>query len=91
MDELKLELHSPITEEEWDLITDVDLDRTPSVMFHTKHGKDVEYVKAKHGRWIKRGDNSWECSVCHEISCCNGSYCVDCGADMRGGENEKSM
>ena len=45
MDELKLELHSPITEEEWDLITDVDLDHTPSVMFHTKHGKDVEYVK----------------------------------------------
>lgn len=36
----------------------------------------------KHGRWIKRGDNSWECSVCHEISCCNGNYCVDCGAKM---------
>ena len=34
----------------------------------------------KHGRWIERGDNSWECSVCHEISCCNGNYCVDCGA-----------
>lgn len=41
-----------------------------------------EYVKVKHGRWIKRGDNSWECSVCHEISCCNGNYCVDCGARM---------
>ena len=56
--------------------------------------KDVPTIEAepvKHGRWIKRGDNSWECSVCHEISCCNGSYCVDCGADMRGGENEKSM
>ena len=43
-----------------------------------------EYVKVKHGRWIKRGDNSWECSVCHEISCCNGNYCVDCGARMDG-------
>ena len=36
----------------------------------------------KHGRWIKRGVLSWECSVCHEISCCNGNYCVDCGARM---------
>lgn len=41
----------------------------------------------KHGRWIKRGDNSWECSVCHEISCCNGNYCVDCGARMDEVEN----
>ena len=41
-----------------------------------------EYIKVKHGRWIKQGDNSWECSVCHEISCCNGNYCVDCGARM---------
>lgn len=50
-----------------------------------------QYIKAlptaepiKHGRWVKRGDNSWECSVCHEISCCNGNYCVDCGARMDG-------
>lgn len=45
MADLALELHSPMTEEEWDIITDVDLDHTPSVIFHTKHGKDVEYVK----------------------------------------------
>ena len=37
----------------------------------------------KRGRWIKVGDSSWECSICHEVSCCNGNYCVDCGADMR--------
>ena len=42
----------------------------------------IEAEPIKHGRWIKRGDNSWECSVCHEISCCNGNYCVDCGARM---------
>lgn len=45
MAEITLELHSPITEEEWDIIADVDLDNTLSVMFHTKHGKDVEFVK----------------------------------------------
>ena len=36
----------------------------------------------RHGHWINRGDNSWECSECHEISCCTGNYCVDCGAIM---------
>jgi hypothetical protein len=45
MADLTFELHSPMTEEEWDIITDVDLDHTPSVIFHTKHGKDIEYVK----------------------------------------------
>ena len=38
-------LNSPITEEQWDIITDVDLDNTPRVIFQTKHGKEVEYVK----------------------------------------------
>ena len=42
--------------------------------------EEVEPIK--HGQWIKRGDNSWECSECHEISCCKGNYCVDCGARM---------
>lgn len=44
-DEFTLKLNYPLTEEEWDLILDADLDNTPSMMFHTKHGKDVEYVK----------------------------------------------
>lgn len=48
----------------------------------------VNAFEPKHGQWIKRGDNSWECSVCHEISCCNGNYCVDCGAKMNGGEDD---
>lgn len=39
-------------------------------------------AEPKSGRWIRRGDNSWECSECHEISCCKGNYCVDCGARM---------
>lgn len=35
------------------------------------------------GKWIKVGDNSYRCSVCDEVSCCNGNFCPDCGADMR--------
>lgn len=34
------------------------------------------------GKWIKVGDNSYMCSVCGEVSCCNGNFCPDCGADM---------
>lgn len=35
------------------------------------------------GKWIKVGDNSYMCSVCGEVSYCNGNFCPDCGADMR--------
>ena len=34
------------------------------------------------GKWIKVGDNSYRCSVCGEVSCCNGNFCPDCGARM---------
>ena len=45
-DELTLKLSSPLTEEEMDLIMDYDLDRTSRIWFRTKHGKNVEFVKA---------------------------------------------
>lgn len=52
MDEITFALHNPLTEEEWDAIEDIDFDHTNSITFHTKHGKDVEFVKRKTGRWI---------------------------------------
>ena len=45
MDEFTLTLDSPITEEQWDMLTDVDFDHANKVMFHTKHGKEVTFVK----------------------------------------------
>lgn len=50
MDEMTLELHSPITDEEWDMISDVDFDHTNEITFHTKHGKDVTFWKKPH--WV---------------------------------------
>lgn len=44
-DELTLTLNSPITEEQWDAITDVDFDHTDRIFFRTKHGKEVEFAK----------------------------------------------
>ena len=46
----------------------------------------IEAKPVRHGKWIDR-EGSWECSECHEISCCNGNYCPNCGAKMDGGEN----
>lgn len=42
---MTLTLNNPLTEEEWDLIEDVDFDKTNSIEFHTKHGKTVKFVK----------------------------------------------
>lgn len=94
MDEFTLTLNSPITEEQWDMITDVDFDRTNEVTFHTKHGKQVVFVKRKKGRWIEitppddAGNAFYKCSLCQcgetHTPAVKVSYCWNCGADMRG-------
>ena len=45
MSELTLQLDSPITDEQWDAIADVNFEHTHNIWFHTKSGKDVEFVK----------------------------------------------
>ena len=63
-DTFELTLNNPLTEEQWDMITDVDFDHTDRIWFHTKHCKEVEFVKVirckdcKH-KHIK--DNVWTC------------------------------
>jgi len=63
-DTFEFTLNNPLTEEQWDTITDVDFDRTDRITFHTKHGKGVEFTKVirckdcKH-KHIK--DNVWTC------------------------------
>ena len=50
MDEIILTLNNPLTEEQWDDITDVDFDCTNEIVFHTKHGKTVKFIKEQ--QWI---------------------------------------
>ena len=45
MNSFEFTLHSPITDEEWDMITDVNLDHTDNITFQTKNGKEVRFVK----------------------------------------------
>ena len=53
-DKITLELNSPITEEQWDIISDVDFDHTDEITFYTKHGKEVTFVKSDGGGWTNQ-------------------------------------
>lgn len=82
MSEITLTLNNPLTDEQWDKITDVDFDHTDRIMFHTKHGKDVEFVKSRAGRWIEDSGNI-ACSECHIIWLHRRTaFCPNCGARM---------
>lgn len=94
MDEMTLTLSSPITEEQFDAITDVDFDNTDRIWFHTKNGKDVEFVKSKKGKWLEiAGD--LQCSECgatyHDLypDYSDTKFCPNCGS-YNGGENDQS-
>jgi len=40
-----MEFNSPLTDEDWEKIADVDFDHTEHIWFHTKHGKEVHFYK----------------------------------------------
>lgn len=97
MYEMTLTLNSPITEEQMDAITDVDLEHTSDITFYTKHGKEVKFVKAsaqpKKGKWIlirpdedKAGNGLYECSECGKGDIhapeVEVPFCWHCGARM---------
>jgi len=54
---MEFTLNSPMTEEDLDKIYDVDMDNTSAVTFHTKHGKEVEFIKVvrcKDCKWFNK-------------------------------------
>ena len=44
---MTFKLNHPLTEEQWDAITDVDMEHTPMIEFHTKNGKIGKYRKVE--------------------------------------------
>ena len=95
MNDITLTLNNPLSEEDWDKITDVDMEHTSRVWFNTKNGKKVEFVKPKQGKWINKGFEPVRCSECGATSDgynqiawadINYNFCPNCGADMRGEE-----
>ena len=63
-DEFTLTLNSPITEEQWDMIEDIDFDYTNEITFHTKQGKEVKFVKVSAQPEIIRCKNCLVHGVC---------------------------
>lgn len=61
MDEMTLKLNSPITDEQWDDIVDVDFDHTDRIWFSTKHGKKVEFIKPVFCKDCKYADKYNQC------------------------------
>lgn len=67
-DTFEFTLNNPLTEEQWDMITDVDFDRTDHVTFHTKHGKEVEFAKVIRCKDCKHRDpEDKKCDCGHSI------------------------
>ena len=46
-DNFEFTLHSPLTEEDWNKISDAELENTPSITFKTPKGKQVKYIKSE--------------------------------------------
>lgn len=85
-DSFEFTLDNPLTEEQWDMINDVDFDRTDRIWFHTKHGNEVEFTKVRHGKWITKstgGEYFDCCSECGHVEWdAPSKYCPNCGARM---------
>ena len=93
--EMTLTLNSPITDEQWDAITDVDFEHTDRIWFKTKHGKEVEFVKRKKGKWVNQKGGGCCCSECGRYAldeidgnfihvAAKSNFCPHCGVDMKG-------
>jgi len=46
-DSFEFTLHSPLTKEDWNKISDAELEKTMSVTFQTPQGKQVRYIKCE--------------------------------------------
>ncbi len=46
-DSFEFTLHSPLTKEDWNKISDTGLENTMSVTFQTPQGKQVRYIKCE--------------------------------------------
>lgn len=44
-DSYTVEFSSPLTDEDWEKLEDVDFDHTEHIWFHTKNGKEVHFYK----------------------------------------------
>lgn len=46
-DSFEFTLHSPLTQEDWNKLSDAELENTMSVTFQTPQGRQVRYIKCE--------------------------------------------
>ena len=46
-DNFEFTLHSPLTKEDWNKLSDAELENTMSVTFQTPQGRQVKYIKCE--------------------------------------------
>ncbi len=46
-DSFEFTLHSPLTKEDWNKLTDAELEKTMSITYQTPQGRQVKYIKCE--------------------------------------------
>lgn len=91
MDEFTMKLNIALSEEDWNILTDAELEHTNTIEFTTPSQKKIMFQKVKHGKWMHDKDNvviSGYCSLCRWTSCVMETdvsdmpFCPQCGATM---------
>ena len=70
----------------FDILTDVNVEKTPAYTITDKDGHTAEYKKVLHGKWIKNDNGTYTCSRCNswipQEQQYYAKYCLYCGAKM---------
>ena len=67
----------------YDILTDVDTEKTLSFTITDKYGHTAEYVKVVHGKWIPwKYHDGFRCEKCNEPVYNKHNYCPSCGAKL---------
>lgn len=77
----------------WEMFKVQELPRAPKWDGHTPEEAirrigTIEADPVVHGRWILDEYGNPHCSVCEHVQDAPTNYCSECGADMRGDQNE---
>lgn len=74
----------------WDIPDDISEHcNIPCSECKAKYFYNKGYRKVERGEWIVDGLANPKCSLCRSYSPAKSNFCPNCGADMRGGDNEQ--